>query len=141
MRQHRWARVALARVSVAATLDEKARNEYRSLCRNLPVLLRRSGIAQSLTFLESRSGERGDRVLHDLASVYGIPAKQLVDRAVNIEKISEYLVMSRDLLAIAGWMRRFADAVLPSPSTDAGTAQSPEDVTGAPTSPPSEQVE
>ena len=124
-RQHQWARDTFVRVQHARDLTEEwtiaDRDQYRTFCRQLPVLFRRSGLAQSLTYLNSRNDNRGGAVLRDVASVYGTTAIALVPRVVGTDErpvpVADYLIVSRDLIAIAGWFRRFADSVLPAPET------------------------
>ncbi len=132
-RQQRWARKALACVSKqkGPTGQKKApagSEEYRTLCMKMPILLQQSGLVQALAFVRSRSESGGVRVgqvfSDDLAQVYEVEAANDADAGLRLLKDAQqaalpaYLAMTRDLIEVSLWFRRFAQSELPSPETD-----------------------
>lgn len=115
-RQQRWAKLALERVR-----DHKGKgseSKYKTLCMKMPALLKQSGLVQSLAFMRSRSGQEGKMFCDELAAVYGVQAEGqksagevLQDRSQRAV-LPEYLVLSRDLIDISVWFRRFAQSEL-----------------------------
>jgi CRISPR/Cas system CMR-associated protein Cmr5 small subunit len=114
-RQQRWAKLALERVR-----DHKgmaSESKYKTLCMKMPSLLKQSGLVQSLAFMRSR--EEGKKFCDELATTYGLLATNdkragevLQDKAQNAERLDQYLVLSRDLIDISVWFRRFAQSEL-----------------------------
>ena len=124
-RQQDWARHALAAVSeLAGTPDEK---EYRTRCMTGPALIQQSGLAQAVTFLLSKTKRSEDSAepkettyrlyCRHLAGTYGLsgeqPEKELCELALEA-KLPEYLALTRDLLEVSIWFRRFALSELES---------------------------
>ena len=115
-RQQRWAKLALERVR-----DHKGKgseSKYRTLCLKMPALLKQSGLVQSLAFMRSRSGQESKMFCDELATTYGLLATNdksagevLQDQAQNAE-LPVYLVLSRDLIEVSVWFRRFAQSEL-----------------------------
>lgn len=120
-RQQKWAKEALTRVSQhkAKTKEEqKKESKYRTLCLKMPALLKQSGLVQSLAFMRARD-EIGKVFCDELAEVYEVQKKDkksagevLQDKAQNAERLDQYLVLSRDLIDISVWFRRFAQSEL-----------------------------
>lgn len=117
-RQQIWAKHALARV--LAQKDKASESKYETLCMKAPALIKQSGVVQALAFLRARSGAEGKTFVDDLAAVYaagqGIPGKfdggSLQDKAHSADALVQYLALSRDLIAVSIWMRRFAQSEL-----------------------------
>ncbi len=79
-----------------------------------PALIQRAGIVQALAFLLSRNDDRGGHYASDLAAVYGYPDPRALLNAARSENcdLTTYLAMTRDLIQIAAWFRRFAQIEL-----------------------------
>ncbi len=117
-RQQKWAKEALKRVQAYQGPDEK---KYRTLCMRTPALIQQSGLVQALAFLRARDGEEGKRFCSDLAAVYapeqaakGDPGERLQTLAQSTDALLAYMTLTRDLIDVAIWMRRFAQAELKS---------------------------
>jgi CRISPR/Cas system CMR-associated protein Cmr5 small subunit len=114
-RQQQWAKEALARVKQQHGKPKESK--YRTLCMKLPSLLKQSGILQSLAFMRARD-EIGKQFCDELAQVYGVPkegeqsAGEVLQKRAQRAELNEYLVLSRDLIAVSVWFRRFAQAEL-----------------------------
>lgn len=130
-RQQEWARGSLERVSAYAPRpDGPARDgasEYRTLCMKMPILLKQSGLSQALAFVRSR-GDLGKAFCDDLSAVLA-PAEatvgsgqataksaghQLQERAFTAKDLGTYMSLSRDVIAVSIWFRRFAQSELPA---------------------------
>ncbi len=109
MRQQRWSLDAHTRVIQVKGSDGEA--TYNTLARKMPSWLQRAGLIQSLVFLQSRAGNAGDSFLADLAVVYGTDADELLRRA-RTNDLASYLALSRDIMDVAIWFRRFAQIEL-----------------------------
>ena len=114
-RQQRWAKLALERVRDYQGKDSESK--YRTLCMKMPSLLKQSGLVQSLAFMRARD-DIGKVFCDELATTYGLlvtndksAGEVLQDQAQNAE-LPVYLVLSRDLIEVSVWFRRFAQSEL-----------------------------
>jgi CRISPR-associated protein Cmr5 len=92
--------------------DRAQAARLKTWCLKSPSLLQHSGAVQALAFLRSRGGDAGvfcDALAATLAE--GKNGRTLLDDAQKAE-LPEYLAMSRDLIAVATWFRRFAQIEL-----------------------------
>jgi CRISPR-associated protein Cmr5 len=120
-RSQRYAKAALT--SIENIKDkEKLRDEYKSRADSFPVMVMQAGLAQSLGFLQARSEGKTDNgyglYLHDLAAVLKAgdatstnTGKDLQLSAINAT-LTEYRLLTRETLAAAGWLKRFAQAYI-----------------------------
>lgn len=114
-RQQQWAKEALKRVENQK--GKATESKYKTLCMKLPSLLKHSGLVQSLAFMRARD-EIGKQFCDELAQVYGVPkegeqsAGEVLQKRAQRAELNEYLVLSRDLIAVSVWFRRFAQAEL-----------------------------
>jgi len=105
-RQQRWAKGAFERVSRAKTTSNAG--EYKSRCMDTPSLMKQSGLAQAIAFLMGKYSWFVD----DLASVLdGTDGKRLRQRALDAD-LAAYMALTRDVIAVAVWFRRFAQSEL-----------------------------
>lgn len=126
-RQQRWAKEALTRVLLhKAKSNENRLSEikYRTLCMKMPALLKQSGVVQSLAFIRARSGDEGRLFCDELAEVYGLPKQEKPSTGEALQHkaqeaaLAEYLVLSRELIEISVWFRRFAQSELKEENED-----------------------
>src|SRR5438067_4491061 len=94
------------------------RNRYGAMAHQLPILIRTAGLAQALAFLQSRDTEGHRRLLADLAATVGQPG-QLLEKARGVG-ISDYILLTRQVMAALLWYKRFAQSVLDIKATDIG---------------------
>lgn len=109
-RQQTWAKSAHEQVT-ARRVDGQDLEEYRTLCMKLPSLLSQSGLVQGLAFLMARSRSAGAATMlfEDLEKVSG--RTQLFEDAKRADMTS-YLALTREVIEVATWMRRFAQIEL-----------------------------
>ena len=95
--------------------------DYRAAIRKLPAMILTSGLAQTVTFYLSKGKEKPQfEIIKNLAEAL----KNLTEIAIDpenpqslITKIKEadhetYILLSREALKYATWLRRFAEAEL-----------------------------
>lgn len=132
-RQQKWAKESFERVSRFKESSEEDRDKYRTLCLKMPALLKQSGLVQALAFIRARSGEVGKRFCNDLASAYGVGTGeetrgQVLQEQAQKAPLPAYLALSRDLIDVSVWFRRFAQSELAkkdSPGEPAKTQAAP----------------
>jgi|LSQX01.2.fsa_nt_gb CRISPR-associated protein Cmr5 len=103
-RQQQWAIRAHQQVLQLKTKSEKGK--HKTYAMKLPGLIHQSGLVQTLAFLRTR--EAGGRDFVDaVASVYGARSGDVLVQRVQNAALPEYLAMSRDVVSVAEWIRRF----------------------------------
>lgn len=93
-------------------VGKKKKEEYESyggMAHKLPVLIRTAGLAQALSFVESRGKPAHQQLLRDLAETIG--RKELPSVARQAE-LSEYMRLTQQVMAALLWYKRFAQSVL-----------------------------
>lgn len=119
MRQQDW---SLKAHKLVGDVDSKTRSEYRTVAMKGPVLLQQSGVMQTLAFFLSRRDPAGRDWCRHLAEIHGAKdAKALLRKAQHAD-MPDYLRLSRDLIDISIWLRRFAQIIL-EPSDEPGAGQ------------------
>ncbi|MBO1438272.1 type III-B CRISPR module-associated protein Cmr5 [Meiothermus sp. CFH 77666] len=110
-REQKRAQSAFERVSRHQGQDTTWRDQYGGMAHKLPVLVRQAGLAQALAFVESRGKEAHKALLDDLAQTVGFSRAELL-RKSREARLSEYLLLTREVLAAAQWYKRFSQSVL-----------------------------
>lgn len=128
-RTQRYAAAALERID-AIKNDANLRDEYKSRADGFPVMVMQAGLTQGLGFLFAKSNNQTNngygRYLQDLAAVLAAGqattaqnGEQLQQSALTL-RLADYRLLTRETLAAAGWLKRFAQAYIKK----AGEAQS-----------------
>lgn len=107
----RHAYACVARVPVADQPD------YEIAINDLGANILRGGLCAALAALQ-RLGPRGDLVLEHLATA-GIPGLEEVDKKHLVEKVrgldtDGYILATREMLRLAAWLKRAAQATFDS---------------------------
>lgn len=105
-RQRRWAKYALDTIHKVKGSESQAK--FRTHALRLPTLIKQAGLAQALAFIESRDDE-GKQLVEAVGAALGRTG--IVKLAIAAE-LSEYMALSRDVVAAAVWFRRFAQSEL-----------------------------
>jgi CRISPR-associated protein Cmr5 len=85
------------------------RQKYGSMAHKLPVLIRTAGLSQALAFVHSRGSDEQKQLLEHIAAVVNEP--DLLARS-RTAKLTDYMRLTRDVLAALVWYKRFAQSVL-----------------------------
>ena len=92
--------------------------EYGRACLKFPVLVRTAGLCQAVAFYQSR--KRGpdhayNRYVRDLTeqlrTAGHVRTNDIVNELTEMD-VARYILVTREALAIANWMRRFAQSEL-----------------------------
>ncbi len=110
-----WSKRAFASVrAMKPPIGKKseAADKYRTACMKMPGLVHQSGLLQALVFVVARD-EHGARYCDDLAAALapGEDHANLIVRAQAAPLVG-YLALTRDVLEVAQWLRRFAQIEL-----------------------------
>jgi CRISPR-associated protein Cmr5 len=120
-RSQHYAAEALTRIN-AIKKDVNLRDEYKSRADSFSVMVMQAGLAQGLGFLLAKSKNQTDngygRYLQDLAAVLKAgkasqagSGGQLQESAIHAS-LADYRLLTRETLAAAGWLKRFAQAYI-----------------------------
>ncbi|GIW08688.1 MAG: hypothetical protein KatS3mg060_3493 [Dehalococcoidia bacterium] len=88
-------------------------NDYKIAINDLGANILRGGLCAALAALQ-RLGPRGEIVLHHLATA-GVPGLEGVDKSTLVEKVRSldtdaYILATREMLRVAAWLKRAAQA-------------------------------
>jgi CRISPR-associated protein Cmr5 len=110
-RDQRYAAVIYGQVNEVPKQEQET---YGRLANRLPVLVKKDGLAQALSFAEAKGEAGGKRLLKDLhAAINEISGRQinLMERSRKAE-LSEYLWLTQQVMTALHWYKRFAQSVL-----------------------------
>jgi CRISPR-associated protein Cmr5 len=115
-RQQAWASKAC---ELVAAVSGRGRNgiteaEYKRFCKGFPALVHTSGLCQALAFAEARNRSA---YVADLATVLQLSHEQLL-RLSRDAGVADYQKLSRESLAAATWLKRYAEALLKGDEDD-----------------------
>jgi CRISPR-associated protein Cmr5 len=117
---HRAHKIVTDKVE-SASGDDLAK--FRTLCMKSPALIQQSGLAQALTFLLARE-KQGKKFVEALASAWNQQDdKQLHQAALSTEGLLEYMKLTREIIDVAIWFRRFAQIEIPTDDQASGSIE------------------
>lgn len=96
---------------IVEKIVESERKSYGSMAHQLPVLIRRAGLAQALSFVNARK-EPQLQLLTDLATTIGLQDKQALLKHAREDELSAYILLTRQVMAALLWYKRFAQSIL-----------------------------
>ncbi len=108
-RQQRWAKHAYGKVVEQKGGD--AEKKYATLCMKAPSLFQQAGLVQAIAFLRTRSGE-GKRFVDDLAAGLSVNTGEALQRKAHEAELAAYMTLTHEVIGLAAWFRRFAQAEL-----------------------------
>ncbi len=100
---------------VSAIKDAAERTSYGSMAHKLPILIRTAGLAQALSFVETRGKEAQKRLLSDLGETIG---RQNLAGIARSAELTEYMLLTRQVMDALLWYKRFAQSVLGVEASD-----------------------
>ncbi len=92
--------------------------EYTNMARSASALIRASGLAQALEFIDTRSKNTQQAVLADLGQIvlrhtnHLNKGQALKTQSRNEVQLSNYMMLTRETLACLQWLARFGKSVL-----------------------------
>ncbi len=115
--QQQYSIQALHHVQQILGQPARTRSVYGSLCHNLPILVRQSGLCQTVAFLQEKGTGPGDRqdayraIHRQIAEIIGVPEGQLL-ASVQQASVGTTIWYTRQLLAAWIYYKRFAVSIL-----------------------------
>ena len=109
-RSQTWAQDAYEKVKEAAKGGDA--REYKDMALKFPVLVRQAGLSQALAFVDSRGKEAHRKLAGDLAVTLGYEGLRDLAEAARKAELLHYLRLTREVLAVAEWYKRFAQALI-----------------------------
>lgn len=100
-------------------------DDYKPRAMSFPTMVLQAGLAQSVGFLSAKSGGDGKakaykRYFDDLAKVAGkTNGETLLKEALKAD-LSEYRLLTRDVLDAAAWLKRFCQSLIKEKSEGKG---------------------
>lgn len=121
-----YAQTAFTQVGEVARVHKKSspfRQKYGSMAHRLPILIRTSGLAQALAFVEAKAKKEPaySTLLDHLAAAIQWPETETGEklaRRSRSEPLDNYILLSRRITAALIWYKRFAESVLDVKVTD-----------------------
>lgn len=115
-RDQRLAALILSQVQKLAAeypKGDKERNRYGAIAHSLPALIRTSGLAQALAFVQSRDKKGTTLLLNHLGeAVYKGDGNALCTASLITTDLREYMWLTERVLAALLWYKRYAQVVL-----------------------------
>lgn len=102
-------RAQLAYACVAERMEKDKEAEYKRFSKRFPALIQTCGLAQALAFAEAKEQTQ---YLKDLACVAGECNEASFTQRARGAELPVYQKLSRDGLAAATWLKRYAEALL-----------------------------
>jgi CRISPR-associated protein Cmr5 len=99
---------------VAAPREAKKEADYKRFSKSFPALIHTCGLAQAIAFgqVKDPCKELPDSYMADLAHVAGAADLDELAREARTASLPHYQRLSRDTLAAATWLKRYAEALL-----------------------------
>ena len=127
------AQFAFDKVKGASGWDDKRKRELRSYLVKLPTLIMNNGLIMTLAFIRSKKEKAYEYIYSDILKgwlkEYSVPlwggydGQDLLEFALNLSP-EELLYLTQELMRLAEWLKRMAEAELPSESSSKGSADS-----------------
>jgi len=112
-RDQRYAARAMAQISQDIEHRSKSeRDKYGSMAHKLPVLIRTSGLCQSLAFVQARGDDMHRTLLGHLAATLEEGTAENLLTLSRTESLGAYMGLTQRVLAALLWYKRFAQSVL-----------------------------
>lgn len=96
---------------VAVHQQSPGEREYRSFALSFPALIHSCGLVQALAFAQAKGHTSYLEDLEEVVFFELSPEGGLVGRSRQAE-VTEYMLLSRHAEAAAGWLKRYAEALL-----------------------------
>lgn len=111
-RQQQWAKSAHEAVTgVSRNGDAQMKKKFKTLCMKTPGLIQQAGLVQALAFVVARDANTGAKYVDLVAAALQRDRAGLL-RQAREAALDEYIVLTQDVTAVAGWLRRFAQIEL-----------------------------
>jgi len=110
-REQEWAQSAYDKVRHRQKEDRSWKDKYVSQVKGFPQLVKTSGLAQAIAFVDSRGEEPQRAFLHDVAATLGYESVEALEERARKAPLADYIHLTRQVLGVAQWYRRYADII------------------------------
>lgn len=122
-RSQRYAQKAFACVQKIAN-DKTLAEKYQSYARNLPTMILQCGLAQTVAFVQAKQqvdkdNKPVDAYAHWLADMKTVLENKELCKQAREAGLSAYMLLTYQTLDAAGWLKRYAEALIEKPNADA----------------------
>lgn len=111
LKSQKYSRKAFECVKKRENSDKK--DKYLTFAKRFPSLIHTCGLAQAIAFAQSKVDYKPN--FEDLQDIFketeDTPSLYLITKAQEVP-LSEYLRLSRDAIAVTGWIKKYAEALL-----------------------------
>ncbi|HVK63131.1 MAG TPA: type III-B CRISPR module-associated protein Cmr5 [Polyangium sp.] len=102
---------------VKAAVDAGMKDDYKVLVHGLAPTVQRNGLAAAIAFIEREKGrtKAAERFLGDLAALLphlGESTGETLPGAIRKLEVTEYMIVTREVLKLAIWFRRAVQATI-----------------------------
>jgi CRISPR-associated protein Cmr5 len=108
-RAQQYAQRAFDKVLIQAKIPKDQRDKYSGFAKRFPTLVHSCGLAQALAFAQAKAPSS---YLDDLSFVLNRGDRQLLFEKSREAEIPEYIQLSREAIAAAGWLKRYTEALM-----------------------------
>jgi CRISPR-associated protein Cmr5 len=108
-REQERAQRAYAKVSAHQNTGKEAQSQYKRFSKSFPALLHTCGLAQAIAYGQAQDQQS---YMFDLAYVVGQANAEELAHTSRETALPLYQKHSRDALAAATWLKRYAEALL-----------------------------
>lgn len=123
--QQKLAKQAYKDVTAVDGKDAAYKKKYGTMALKLPILIRTSGLAQALAFVQARGNEAQQLLLDHLAQALGLADGDQLAARSREEELEAYIYLTDRVMAALVWYKRFAESILkvtPVDASDSGEA-------------------
>lgn len=116
-RAQEYSQHAYQQISALHFDNDKQKKLYGSICHQFPVMVLRSGLAQSVAFLWVRAANGKpayEKFIQHLSAITGLEGETQDDFQQRIQQMNldEYRRTTRTILNACVWYKRFAESLL-----------------------------
>lgn len=110
---------AYAKVKEIAEKDSKEKSSYRSRVLDLPMMIKVNGFANAIAFYYAKKKDASYlwvymHIQEWLQKEGYLPAKKELMEAITEINMDTYRLMTNETMALAAWMKRFAEGMIES---------------------------
>jgi CRISPR-associated protein Cmr5 len=108
--------------TIASKANENDKKKYGTMALKLPVIVRTAGLVQSIAFVQARNeeGSYQRKLLEHIAEITGHGSADALFQAAQRAEMTEYMLLTQQVMDVLRWYKRFAQSVLKVELTDEG---------------------
>jgi CRISPR-associated protein Cmr5 len=106
-------------LSIKVENEKSEYAKYGAMAHKLPLLIYTAGLVQALEFVHSRGNPLQQRLLTHLAMTTGQSDTEALLATVRNASLSQYIRLTKQILAALLWYKRFAQSILEVDVTEA----------------------